>query len=178
MEIRMIIGCVLTLVGAPAYAGPEVYQTPNEFIAQAFGGHAPDAQALWIKPGLRGELTEVLGHNPGLRVRYWGRGTRTVWVLDEIGKDFPITAGIVVNDGAIEDIRVLVFRESRGWEIKYRFFTRQFLNARLDHRHLTRKIDGITGATLSVRAMKRMARAALLLHEHSVASSNTLAQAR
>lgn len=178
MKIRMIIGCVLTLVGWAAYAVTEVYQTPNEFIAQAFDGRTPEAQALWIRPDLRSALTKVLGHNPGLRMRYWGSGTRTVWVLDEIGKDLPITAGVVINDGAIEAIQVLVFRESRGWEIRYPFFTRQFLNARLEHRNLTSEIDGITGATLSVRAMKRMARAALLLHEHSIASSNTLAQAR
>lgn len=178
MKIRMIIGCVLTLFGSAAQAVTEVYQTPNEFIAQAFAGRTPEAQALWIKPALRSELTKVLGHNPGLRMRYWGGGTRTVWVLDEIGKDRPITAGVVINDGAIEAIQVLVFRESRGWEVRYPFFTRQFLNARLEHRHLTSEIDGITGATLSVRAMKRMARAALLLHEHSVATSSTLAQAR
>ena len=111
-------------------------------------------------------------------MRYWGGDKRTAWVLDEIGKDEPITAGIVVNDGAIEEMRVLAFRESRGWEVRYPFFTRQFHDARLGGRDLTRTIDGITGATLSVRAMKRMARAALLLHEHTVASSSTLAQAR
>jgi hypothetical protein len=182
MKIRMIIGCVLTMLGAfpagTAYAGSEVYQTPDEFIAEVFSGRSPDAQALWIKPDLRRQLTEVLGHNPGLRQRYWGGDQRTVWVLDEIGKDRPITAGVVVNDGAIEEIRVLVFRESRGWEVKYPFFTRQFLNARLEDRDLSRNIDGITGATLSVRAMKRMARAALLLHEHTTGSNSTLAQAR
>ena len=182
MKIRMIIGCVLTTAGAflagIAHADSEVYQTPDEFIAEVFSGHSPDARALWIKPDLRRQLTDVLGHNPGLRQRYWRGEERTVWVLDEVGKDLPITAGIVVNNGAIEEIRVLVFRESRGWEIKYPFFTRQFLNVRLDDHNLSQNIDGITGATLSVRAMKRMARAALMLHEHTAGSSSTLAQAR
>ena len=85
---------------------------------------------------------------------------------------------VLIEDGAIEDVRVLEFRESRGWEIRYPFFTRQFQNARLQGDRLTQNIDGITGATLSVRAMKRMATAALLLHEHSTASSTTLAKAR
>jgi len=182
----MIIGCVLTIFAgllgtlhaAAVYAGSEVYQSPDEFITEVFSGRAPDAEALWIKPELRARLTDILGHNPGLRQRYWRGEQRTVWVLDEIGTDLPITAGIVVNDGAIEEIRVLVFRESRGWEIKYPFFTRQFSNARLDDQDLSQPIDGITGATLSVRAMKRMARAALLLHEHTAASSSTLAKAR
>jgi hypothetical protein len=175
----MIIGCVLILLGTTSRAEAEIFQTPDDYVAEMFAGSAPDARALWIKPELRAQLAEILGHNPGLRMRYWQRGDqRTLWVLDEIGKDHPITAGVVINDGAIEDIRVLIFRESRGWEVKYAFFTRQFLSARLDAQDLTRNIDGITGATLSVRAMKRMAQAALLLHEHTVASSNTLAQAR
>jgi hypothetical protein len=178
MKIRMILGCVLTLLGPMAQAGFEVYQSADAYVTEMFAGGPPAAQALWIKPDLRHQLTDVLGHKPSLRVRYWRGDKRTVWILDEVGKDQPITAGVVINDGAIEDIRVLAFRESRGWEIKYPFFTRQFLDARLDRRGLTQDIDGITGATLSVRAMKRMARAALLLHEHTVNSNNTLAQAR
>jgi len=178
MKIRMIIGCVLTWLGAMALADVDEYQTPDAFITEVFAGTPPVTQALWIKADLRRQLTQVLGHNPALRQRYWGGDKRTVWVLDEIGKDLPITAGVVVNDGAIEEIRVLAFRESRGWEIRYPYFTRQFVNARLDDRELSKHIDGITGATLSVRAMKRMAQAALLLHEHAVTASSTLAQAR
>ena len=83
--------------------------------------------------------------------------------MDEIGKDRPITAGVVIDNGAIADIRVLVFRESRGWEVKYDFFTRQFDNLRLGNgdQRLSEPVDNITGATLSVNAMTRMARAAL-----------------
>ena len=178
MKIRMIIGCVLVLYGASSYGDSQVYQTTDAYLYEMFAGNVPDTQALWIDADLRRELSGVLGHQPGLRMRYWRGDRRTVWVLEEIGKVLPITAGVVVNDGAIENIRVLAFRESRGWEIKHAFFTSQFQNARLDHRGLTQAIDGITGATLSVRAMNRMARAALLLHEHTVAYSSALAQAR
>lgn len=177
MRIRIIIGCVLGMVSS-ADAWAQVYQTPEDFVTEVFHGAAPSARALWINPELRRELTDILGHKPGLRVRYWRRDKRSVWVLDEVGKDQPITAGVVINDGAIEDIRVLAFRESRGWEIKFPFFTQQFLNARLDHGGLTRNIDGITGATLSVRAMKRMASAALLLHKYLPGSRPALAEAR
>ena len=75
---------------------------------------------------------------------------------------------MVVNEGVIEDIRVLVFRESRGWEVRYPFFTDQFKTRRLtDDGKLDGHVDGITGATLSVRAMTKMARAALLLDQHA-----------
>jgi hypothetical protein len=166
----MIIACVLTwTIGLPvAQADEQVYRAPDEFLATSFGGSAPAAQALWIDPSLRGELVDRYGWQPGLRVRFWQQDQRTAWILDEIGKDKPITAGFVIVDGAIEQAEVLVFRESRGWEIRHSFFTSQFARAALTSRgELDRRIDGITGATLSVRAMERMARVALKLHEQS-----------
>ena len=62
---------------------------------------------------------------------------------------------------------VLQFRESRGWEIRYPFFTQQFDGVRLDKNDkLNERIDGITGATLSVRAATRSANLALVLSEY------------
>ena len=120
----------------------------------------------------RGKLVaEIMEHDLGvLRLKYWEKEWRTVWILEEIGKERPITAGIVINNGKIERINVLTFRESRGWEIRYPFFTDQFSDAILkEDRQLDRKIDGISGATLSVKAMTKMARLALLLnHEIEV----------
>jgi len=97
-------------------------------------------------------------------VRYWQAAERSAWILDEIGKDQPITVGVVVNAGRMENIKVLVFRESRGWEIRHPFFTDQFKQASLEADHqLDRQIDGISGATMSVRAMKKLATLALYL---------------
>ena len=110
----------------------------------------------------------MLGHDfKSLRVRYWYDGAKSAWVLDEVGKEMPITIGVSVAAGAIDNVRVLEFRESRGWEVRYPFFTDQFIEARLGpNERLDRNIDGITGATLSVNAVTRIARIALLLHEH------------
>ena len=103
-----------------------------------------------------------------LRVRYWHRDRRTAWILDEIGKERPITVGIVVEDDAASMVRVLEFRESRGWEVRYHFFTDQFNDVRLDRGdELDRQIDGITGATLSVNAVTRAVRLALFLYRHT-----------
>ncbi len=182
--MRMILGVFLYALSSMAAAGDQIFQTPEAFVIEAFAGGPPAASALWLQPELRSELGNILGHKPGLRVRYWGTGGRTAWIFDEIGKTHPITTGVVVNTGAIEDIQVLVFRESRGWEIKHPFFTKQFHDARLignqklNRLVLDRHIDGITGATFSVRAMKRVARAALFLHQHAQESAGSLAQAR
>jgi hypothetical protein len=99
-----------------------------------------------------------------LRLRYWQEGERTAWILEDIGKDKPITLGITVARQQIERVDVLAFRESRGWEIRYPFFTSQFSGLTLaEDGYLSKPIDGITGATLSVRAVERVARLALWL---------------
>lgn len=143
----------------------EYLVTPEEFLAGTFGETPPAAAMLWLT-GTRGEsASEILGHKPGsLRVRYWRAGERTAWILEEIGREEPITAGFVIDAGRLVDVRVLAFRESRGWEIKHDFFTDQFDGVRLTQDHaLDAPIDNITGATLSVNAMRRMARLALFL---------------
>lgn len=149
---------------ACAQADDAVYQTPEAFLAEVFGTTPPKTSVLWIPPALQSAATGILGHPPRqLRQRYWADGGRSVWILEEIGKEEPITAGFVVRDGKIELARVLIYRESRGMEVRHPAFLRQFLGAalggegRLDHR-----VDGISGATLSVTAMERMARLALL----------------
>jgi hypothetical protein len=63
---------------------------------------------------------------------------------------------------------VLVYRESRGQEVRQSSFLKQFKSARLAKGdQLDRDIDGIVGATLSVGAMERMARLALFLDRAS-----------
>lgn len=160
---------ILLLLGmALSVLAETTNEQPAGFVAAAFDGAAPDAKLLWIGKSLRKDIEGILGHEPAaLRIRYWQRANRSVWILDEIGKDLPITTGIVVHDGAIESLRVLVFRESRGWEVRHPFFTDQFNSVRLTSDYmLDHQIDGITGATFSVRTLKKQARLALLLDSH------------
>ena len=146
-----------------------VYQQPEDFIKEVFAGESPEVKRLWLKKELKPKVKDILGHDPDLlRYRYWHDKQRTAWILEEIGKTEPITLGFVINKGVIEIIRVLIFRESRGWEIRHPFFTDQYKNAGLDSDlELTRQINGISGATLSVSAANKLARLALLLHQHS-----------
>lgn len=135
------------------------------YLQSQFGNDIPEPSLAWLT-GERGEQAEkILGHKPdSLRIRYWRDDTRSVWVLNEIGRDKPITAGFMIVGGKLQDVRVLAFRETRGWEIRHEFFTRQFLDIGLaDDTELDGAIDNITGATLSVDAMRRMARLALFL---------------
>ncbi len=157
---------LLLLTAIAAGSDEQVFESEAAFVTRAFAGAEPQAQTLWVQGALRERLEDALGERVGLRLRYWLLEGRSAWVLDRVGKDHPITSGFVVGASGIEQVAVLIFRESRGWEVKHDFFTRQFLGGRLNDRgRLDRTVNNITGATLSVQAMQRMARAALILHE-------------
>lgn len=160
-RILLLVG---TLLLSLRVAAGEV--TLDAFLAESFTGQAPATQMLWLTPELKARAAKVLDHPyAGMRVKYWREGNRTAWVIDEIGKERPITIGVVVSAGHIEQVKVLAFRESRGGEVRYPFFTKQFVNAGLrDGDRLDRTIDGITGATLSVWAVTKVSRLALLFH--------------
>ena len=148
------------------------YVTRDRFLLAVFGDPLPQPRAIWLRGELRQDVESILGHRyPALRIRYWltnGPSTpfpRSAWILEEIGKELPITVGLVIKGDAIESVQVLAFRESRGAEVRYPAFTRQFEGLTLTgQQRLSNTIDGISGATLSVSALKRLSRLALYLH--------------
>ncbi len=164
----LLLSLVLTL-SCKVLMASNVYQEPDDFLADIFTNGVPEPELIWLTGKRKEIVKKILGHRYStLRVRYWRAHQRSAWILEEIGKDLPITVGVVVNQGRLERIKVLVFRESRGWEIRHPFFTDQFTNARLAATgRLDRNIDGISGATLSVRAMKKLAALALYLDSES-----------
>lgn len=168
MLLRILATAAITL-GCSLAMALGIYQKPEDFLAETFAGAPPQPRLIWLIGARKQTVKALLGHDyASLRVRYWRDDRRSAWVLEEIGKEQPITAGIVISNQRIERIEVLAFRESRGWEIRYPFFTDQFRDARLDtDSKLDRHIDGISGATLSVRAMQKLAKLALYLDAES-----------
>lgn len=143
-----------------------VYQTPEKFLALTFS-EVPEAQRILLTGDLSKRVKTILGHRyKKIRVPYWQKGCRSAWILEEIGKERFITTGFVVNSGGLEKVKVLIFRESRGWEVKHDYFGEQFIDARLSDNGLTKRIDNISGATLSVRAVTKLSKMALMLHAH------------
>ncbi|MEY3220629.1 MAG: hypothetical protein RIT27_1986 [Pseudomonadota bacterium] len=147
----------------------EVYQTPEDFLKETFQNTVPEPRLLWLIGERQKVAEQILGHKSNaLRIRYWKLGEKSAWILDEVGKDEPITTGVVINQNKIEQLNVLIFRESRGWEVKYPFFTDQFKEIQLKPDfNLDKTIDGISGATLSVKALQKVARLALYLHQQT-----------
>ena len=166
ISMCMMLAAPVAAASADNEAGR--YLSVSEFLDGVYPEGAPAVQTLWVHGNLRDSVESTLGHKFGsLRVRYWYDGETSAWILDEIGKELPITIGVAVDQEKIQDVRILEFRESRGWEVRYPFFTDQFRQAKLrNDGRLDRKIDNITGATLSVKAVTRIARVALLFHDH------------
>lgn len=149
----------------------DVLLSQEQFLARAFGEGVESApmQTLWLNNDIKETAKQKIGYQFNqLRLRYWGAQARTVWLLEEVGKERPITIGVVVEKNKIQDIAILVYRESRGGEVRHEFFTNQFEGATLiknrNNYDLSEDIDGISGATLSVRAVKKVATLALFLH--------------
>ncbi len=164
--LRPFLLFVIFLFSFAAFS--EQYQTQDDFLKEIFAGNPPKPKILWVNKNLKKQVEKILQHKPGfLRTRYWQKDALTVWILDEIGKTQPITIGVVIDKNKITRIKVLAFRESRGWEVKHDFFTDQFKSAELtSDLKLDKPIDGISGATLSVYALNKIARLALFFNQH------------
>lgn len=169
--------CLLAslLLARPLLA--EEYLSQAEFLRQAFGEVTPTTQTLWLTNEHKQAGASILGHPyNGMRLRYWqsadaANHDRRAWIVEEIGKERPITIGVITQGQTVADVVILAFRESRGWEVRNRFFTEQFANASINAGHdLSHHVDGITGATLSVRAVTNSVRWVLYLNQQTPSS--------
>jgi len=166
------------LLVAPSISA-KIYMNQSEFLVlvsqhtstEQFPNPEFKSKTIWLKKDIQSEIKSILDHKYAkLRIRYKidqkNNSPTTVWFLEEIGKERPISFGISIKDDRVQMIRVLEFRESRGYEIHIPAFSKQFEQAGLNNDgKLDQNIDGITGATMSVSAMKKMARLAIFLHQ-------------
>jgi hypothetical protein len=86
-------------------------------------------------------------------------------VQNTIGKHKPMTYMVGVdNKGRVSDIELLVFRESRGSEIRQKRFNTQYEGKTvLDPVRINKDIINISGATMSVRSMSAGIKRVLVL---------------
>jgi hypothetical protein len=165
--LKAVISFTMLMAATVCVAAKGVYLTPEQFIASAFSSGNASVQTLWLSGESKRQAEAIVNRKLAMRTRYWAEGKRTAWILEEIGKEMPITIGVVVEADKIIDVRILAYRESRGGEVRYPFFTSQYNGLSLrEDLSLTDTIDGISGATLSVRAVTRIARVALYFHRH------------
>lgn len=139
----------------------QVYLTKKEALAMAFpGAGSIEKERKWLSDAQKDTIAKIslLEITENRFTFYVGKkdGKPMGYLLIDhiIGKSFPITFMTVLNvDGTVRDVEIMVYREPRGWEVKYPSFMSQFfgMNAGSDFRN----INSITGATLSVRAITK-----------------------
>jgi len=170
MRRSLFIALFLLLAGPtllwPALApAEEIYVKAEDYIAAALDRKPGKPHVLWVTRDIKPMIRMILrGEKSPLRYRYYRTGNRTVWILDIIGKTLPITTGITIENGKVIDMTVLTYRESHGSEIRYPAYRQQFNDIGLTEKLLLSKpVNGISGATLSSNAMKKIVRLALYL---------------
>ncbi|MBT5260450.1 MAG: FMN-binding protein [Nitrospina sp.] len=137
----------------------QVYLTKKQAFEIAFpGADKVDREKKWLTDEQKKAIGDLCLQNfePNRMTFYVGKRDGVPMgyaIIDhEIGKSFPITFMVVLNvDGSVRDVEIMVYREPRGWEVRYPSFMDQFTGKNADTDY--RIINSITGATLSVRAM-------------------------
>ena len=165
--LRVFILITLVAASLPGMAATTVYQKPSDFIRSVCGGKIPTTRTLTLTASHQSKIRRLMGHEyrPS-KVRYWMSGRRMVVILEEVGKTQPITTGFVVSGGKIELVKMLIYRETIGAEVRRTSFTNQFKGATIgSNGKLTRRINNIAGATLSTRAFMEMGRVAVYLDQ-------------
>jgi len=163
----LISSIILSIASASAQSpdGPEsitVYLTEEQALKKAF----PEADTLWsdIWTPTQQERRRI-ERRLGWRL---DEETFTVFqakksaqhqgyaiITNQIGLYKPITFMVHIKlDGRVGGVWIMIYRESRGGQIKRQRFLTQYKNKKTDsHIRLNRDIVGISGATLSVRAL-------------------------
>jgi len=157
--------------------GPEwvrEYLTEPEALALAF----PDADTTWTERWVltddeRTRLERRLGWRLGEEAFEIHRGARDgeprgfALITEEVGLYKPITFLVTVTEELeVEHVRVMVYRESRGDEVRRMRFLSQYAGKSVGSPiRIDRDIVAVTGATLSVRALNAGVRKVLAVLE-------------
>jgi len=95
------------------------------------------------------------------------KGTIDGWAFIQhtIGKHKPMTYMVgVAPDGEVTNVEILVYRESRGSEVRKKRFNYQYQGKTVDDPiRINRDLINISGATMSVRSMSAGVKRALVL---------------
>lgn len=158
---------------APLRAQAGVLLSEREALHEVFPTAASVAQVSFrptprqrtaMEAGLKRELTESA--YPLLLVHDAARAfVGYAMVTEERGKYRPITFLVgITPEMRVKDTAVMVYRESRGGEVRSRRFLRQYRGKTLrDPIRSNRDIVNVSGATISVHSMNSGVRKALMV---------------
>ena len=164
MPLRTVVRAAsICLLLSTRLSGQEVLLTPQQALKEIFPeGTRTVEDRRAVAPAVRSRLEHDLGRRIDddtlvvLRVYDAGGALRGYAVQsEEIGKYRPITFMVGVTPAlTVRDVAVLVYRESRGGDVRRERFLRQYRGkSARDPIDVNRDMINISGATISVRSM-------------------------
>lgn len=149
----------------------EIFLTPEDAAKLMF----PDSdrirkEIITLKPEQKSLIQDLIGWKfPETSFECFigeTNGKTDGWALiqNTIGKHKPMTYMVGINpEGEASNVEVLIYRESRGSEVRKKRFNYQFEGKKLhDPIRINRDIINISGATMSVRSMSAGVKRALV----------------
>jgi len=150
----------------------DVYLTPDEAAQLMFpeSDHIR-SEVITLSPDQKQLIEERIGwHFPETTFDCFigeTKGTVDGWafIQNTIGKHKPMTYMVGVDpEGEVSNVEILVYRESRGSEVRKARFNYQYEGKTVDDPiRINRDIINISGATMSVRSMSAGVKRALVL---------------
>jgi FMN-binding domain len=177
MKLR-VAAFLVAILPALAAQADQVFLSEAEAPRALFGsGVTAERKVLELSDGELAELGQLLGRKievkryPYLEVSAAeprpGRPQGDIFLLDVIGQSLPITFAVGVKaDGTVQDVQVMVYRETHGNEIRERRFRAQFSGKTLQQPlQVGKDVDAISGATISSHSAAYAVRKGLALGE-------------
>ncbi len=172
----LLLSALTSLALADEIGTVQVYLSPAEGRAKIFPQAVRfEREVHFLPPAAKVELVEELGRafaedSLAVDLAYGKDGALLGYaiVLEEVGKFRPITFIVGVDRHfAVCGAAVLVYRESRGGQVRQPRFLRQYMGKDLgDPIRINRDIINISGATLSVRSLNFGVRKVLALADY------------
>lgn len=175
-SVTFFKGWLLGAAVAFAIAAPSLlavtYSTREEALAKAFPGADVERQTLTLSEEQRQRASDVAGGRPiesASVIRYVARSNGSVvgWAYFDTHRIHSQTETLMIllhPDGRSRRVEVIEFNEPRKYQASESWLA-QFADRKLDEDlWIRRGVDGITGATLTARAVTRAVRRAMAVH--------------
>ena len=159
----------LSLVGSVhSVAVAKTYLSQEEAQQIIFPGKYFSKVKFDISKEIHQKLKEISGiHHPLSTNRFWLAGDGSWFIVDEVvGKHEMITYALGINpDGKIQEIQILQYNETYGYEVREKSWRSQFENKSMHEEiRLNKDILNISGATLSCKHVTDGVRRLMALH--------------
>jgi Na+-translocating ferredoxin:NAD+ oxidoreductase subunit G len=176
------------IVPARMAQAEEVYFTQKSLLEEFFAGSKSVSYKQFdlTDPALAARVRQRLGYTPAKQKATFyvaldaqGQVDGYAFIDEELGQHLPITFGVKLSPtGMVERLEILVYRESRGDEIRDARFKKQFAGkTSTDALRLNVDVAAISGATISSSSMAVGVKRAVVLFEECLRPPRIVGQA-